>query len=191
MLLAACGGLQLKPPAMAFYDLGPGKLHALESALAPSQVVVNTRPWLAVSAMQYRLLWQDPDRRRAYAESRWASQPAEMLALVLERSLGIGTGGLRCRLQVDLDEFVQVYPNAAHSRVEIIARMGLIPPRSDTPIAHREFRIVEPAGTADAAGGVAGFRQASERLAMEAAEWISGLDRESGERLNGRGRCGT
>lgn len=189
-LLAACGGLQIKPPPMAFYDLGAGNARVLRPALAPSRVEVNTRPWLALSAMQYRLLWQDPDRRRAYAESRWASQPAEMLALVLERSLGTGTGGLRCRLQVELDEFVQVFPNPEQSRVELLARIGLFPPRSDVPVAHREFHIVEAAPTVDAAGGVAGFRRASELLASKVAEWITELDQEPGEGLNGRGRCG-
>lgn len=175
---------------MAFYDLGAGDARVLRPALAPSRVEVNTRPWLALSAMQYRLLWQDPDRRRAYAESRWASQPAEMLALVLERSLRSGTGGLRCRLQMELDEFVQVFPSAGQSQVELLARIGLIPPRSDVPIAHREFRIVEAAPTADAAGGVAGFRRASERLATEVAEWITRLDQALGEGLNGPTRCG-
>lgn len=189
-LLAACGGLQIKPPPMAFYDLGAGNARVLRPALAPSRVEVNTRPWLALSAMQYRLLWQDPDRRRAYSESRWASQPAEMLALVLERSLGSGTGGLRCRLQMELDEFVQVFPSAGQSQVELLARIGLIPPRSDVPIAHHEFRIVEAAPTADAAGGVAGFRRASERLVTEVAEWITMLDQAPGEGLNGPTRCG-
>ena len=76
------------------------------------------------------------------------------------------------------------------SVAELLARIGLFPPRSDVPVAHREFHIVEAAPTVDAAGGVAGFRRASDLLASKVAEWITELDQAPGGGRNGRGRCG-
>lgn len=189
-LAAACGGLQLQPKPMAFYDLGIGARSSLPPALAPAQIEIATPPWLEASAMQYRLAWDDPLRRRAYAESRWVSPPPAMLGLALNRALRSEGAGGRCRLRVELDEFIQDFASPDESRVEIVLRAGLLPPRSDKAIAGCEFRAVEAARTANAAGGVEAYRRASARLAGELADWIGALDREPGGGLNATGRCG-
>ena len=194
LALAGCGGLQLQPRQQAVYDLGLGErsmpIPALAAELAPAQIVFVTPPWLDSGAMQYRLAWNDPARRRAFAESRWVSAPASMLGLVLDRALRPDAASGRCRLRVDLDEFVQVFSTAERSEIRIVLRAGLLPPRSDTALASREFSVVEPAPSADASGGAQAFRVGAQRLGAELSDWISKLDREPGGGLNAQGRCG-
>jgi cholesterol transport system auxiliary component len=194
LVLAGCGGLQLQPRQLAVYDLGLGERSmlspALATELAPAQIVFVTPPWLESDAMQYRLAWSDPARRRAFAESRWVSAPASMLELVLERTLRPDAASGRCRLRVDLDEFVQVFSTAERSEIRIVLRAGLLPPRSDLALATREFGLVEPAPSANASGGARAFRVGAQRLGAELSDWISTLDRELGGGLNAQGRCG-
>ncbi len=190
LTLGGCGTLNLRSPPMALYDLGVTSAQPLPLELAPVQVSVFAPPWLSAGAMQYRLAWHDPDRRRAYAESRWVSSPTEMLSLALDRGLSAGSGGLHCRLRVELDEFIQVFDSSAQSHVELIARVALLPPRSEAPIARTEFRITEAAPSADAVGGVSAHRAGTGRLVHEISAWLSALDRASAPRLNSRGRCG-
>ena len=190
LALAGCSGLQLKPPPMAIYDLGVTTARPLPSKLAPAQIRITTPPWLSTSAMQYRLIWQDPDRRRSYAESRWASPASDLLSLALDRGLSAGSGGLRCRLQVDLDEFIQVFDTPAQSHVDIVVRIGLLPPRSEVPLAQTEMVLKENAASIDAAGGVAAHRVATDRLITAITEWLVALDRDTEGGLNSRGRCG-
>lgn len=190
LVLAGCGGLQFQPRQMAVYDLGLGERSTLAPALAPAQIVFVTPPWLESSAMQYRLAWSDPARRRAFAESRWVSGPASMLGLVLDRTLRPDAASGRCRLRVELDEFVQLFSTAERSEIRIVLRAGLLPPRSDLALATREFGVVEPAPSADASGGAQAFRVGAQRLGAELSDWISTLDRELGGGLNAQGRCG-
>ena len=190
LVLVGCGGLQIQPPPMAAYDLGLGERSTLAPALAPAQIVVVTPPWLASSAMHYRLAWSDPARRRAFAESRWVSEPAAMLGLVLDRALRPEAASGRCRLRIELDEFVQVFGAADRSEIQIVLRAGLLPPRSDLALATRECRVVEPAPSADASGGAQAFRAGAQGLGAALSGWISELDRELGGGLNANGRCG-
>lgn len=190
-LLAGCSALELRPKPMAFYDLGLGPAAVLPAALSPLAVDVNAAPWLGASVMQYRLNWNDPDRRRAYSEARWASPPAEMLHVTLQRGLNVGAGGIQCRLHVDLYEFHQLFESATESSVEVVLRAGLLRPRSDKAFAAREFRVREAAPSADAVGGVTAYRAAGVQLVSEIAAWIIELDREAGQGLNMVQRCGS
>lgn len=191
LALAACSPFQLQPKPMAFYDLGIGAAAVVDSALAPASVQVTAPPWLSASVMQYRLQWNDPDRRRAFSQARWASPPPEMLQLTLTRSLNVGAGSSLCRMHIDLYEFQQSFASADSSTVEIVARAGLLRPRSDQPFAVREFHLQEPTPSANAVGGVAAYRLASARLASELGAWLAELDRQPGAGLNTAARCGT
>ena len=190
LALGACSAIDLRPPPMALYDLGVAPASSLPTALAPAQVVLNAASWLSATAMHYRLSWQDPSRRRAYAESRWVSAPADMLGIALDRGLAGGAGGLHCHLRVELDEFVQVFDSDTQSHVELIVRVALLPSRSAGPHARTEFRITEAAPSADASGGVSAHRSAAQRLVHEISAWLVALDRASTAGLNGSGRCG-
>lgn len=189
-LLSACGAIQIQPKPVAGYDLGLSQGPVLAAELAPAQIEVVAPPWLTVGAMQYRLAWDQPERRRAFSESRWVALPADLLVLALDRALLAGNGSGRCRLRIELDEFVQLFDSAERSAVEVVVRAGLLAARSDTAFARREFRIREPAPSADAPGGVSAYRVAVDRLAGELAGWIVALDRMAGPGLNAEGRCG-
>ena len=190
LALGACSGIDLRPPPMALYELGVAPSSSLPANLVPAQVMLSAAPWLSATAMHYRLSWLDPSRRRAYAESRWVSAPADMLGLTLDRGLAVGAGGLHCRVRVDLDEFVQVFDSSTQSHVEMIVRVALLPARSEAALARIEFRITETAPSADAAGGVSAHRSAAQRLVNEISTWLVALDRASMPGLNTSGRCG-
>lgn len=190
LALFGCGSLHVQPPPMAIYDLGLGERSALPPTLAPAQIVVLVPPWLESSTMQYRLGWDAPERRRAFAESRWASVPGAMLALVLERTLAQDSASGRCRLRIELDEFVHEFASPERSSTRIVLRAGLLPPRPGIALASREFTVEEPAPTPDARGGARAFRAGAQRLAVELSDWIVTLDRELHGGLNARGRCG-
>jgi cholesterol transport system auxiliary component len=189
-LLAGCGGLQLKPPPMAVYDLGLGPGPQAGLAFEPVSIEIRTPPWLDTSMMQYRLQWSAPERRRSYAESRWVAQPADMLGLALGRGLKSGATVALCRLQIELDEFIHVFDTPERSRVEVVVRAALVPPRTEAPIAAREFRVVRSASGDDAVGGVMAYRQAADELIRALADWMSALDPASGAGLNTESRCG-
>ena len=190
LMLGACSGIGLRPAPMALYDLGVTPSQSLPTGLAPAQVRLSAAPWLSATAMHYRLSWLDPSRRRAYAESRWVSAPADMLGLALDRGLAVGAGGLHCRVRVELDEFVQVFDSSTQSHVQLIVRVTLLPARSAAALARTEFRITETAPSADAAGGVSAHRSAAGRLVEELSTWLVALDRADTPGLNTSGRCG-
>lgn len=188
--LAACSGLSFAPRPMAFYDLGLAEPQPLPSAAVPAQVEVKAPSWLDSSAMQYRLGWNDPDRRRAYAESRWAAPPAQLLAASLRRALSAeGGGGGNCRLRIELDEFVQHFDSEVSSRAEFVLRAELLARQGEVPLAVRGFALGGAAASADARGGVAAFRHAARQLVAGLAGWLSELDRDPARRLNTIDRC--
>ena len=188
LLLAGCQVLPERPPLAATYDLGAGERGTLAHALAPARVAVSAPAWLQATSMHYRVLHGDPARRRAYADNRWAAQPAAMLALVLERRLGAGEGG-GCRLQVQLDEFEQLFHAADRSEARLVARFALFPVRGNKPLASAALSVLEAAPTADARGGAAAFRVATDRLADGIAQWLTDTDRALPGGLAGEGRC--
>lgn len=188
LLVAACQVLPERPRAAATYDLGTGERAALAHGLAPARVAVSSPPWLQTTTMHYRDARVDPGRRRAYADNRWAAPPPAMLGLVLERTLGAGEGG-GCRLQVQLDEFEQVFTAGERSEARLLARFALLPVRGAAVIASASLVVAEPATTADASGGASAFRAATERLALAIAQWIAETDRALSGGLGIAGRC--
>lgn len=190
-LSAGCGTIGTPPRPVAFYDLGLTDSVSLPATAVPAQVEVLAPSWLDVAQMQYRLQWDQPQRRRTYSESRWVAQPAELLARALERGLrGEGEGKNTCRLRVELDEFVQDFQSGSASTVVIVVRASLLP-RAGTPLGRREFRVTLPAPTADAEGGVSAHRAAVRQLAGELGGWLAALDHDGRQGLNTGGRCGS
>ena len=145
----------------------------------------------AVTSMQYRIDYHQPAKREAYSETRWVAEPAEMLGLALDRALvpNSGVGG-KCRLRVELDEFVQEFETERDSHAIIIARPSLIAPRSDDVVAQSTFVIREQAPTPDASGGVIAHRRAAHRLADEIAGWITGLESAARKGSDSLESCG-
>lgn len=196
--LTGCGVVASPPPRAAVYDLrlpeqggdravrqqflenrGPAAALSLEVA-APS--------WLQGRAMQYRLDYRDVNRRQSYLESRWAAEPAEMVALALERffaspgAAAASSPGLTasdpCRLRLSLDEFVQVFVAGQESYALLVIRAELRPPGGS--LVREEFVVRQATPTPDAAGGVAAHRIALQRLADDLQKWLVAIDQETG-----------
>lgn len=176
LLVSACGGLPHAPAPVQLYDLGPDQQAVAEAGLI-ADVQVLAPSWLRSSAMQYRLSYASAVQRNAYAESRWAAPPAELMQGLLTRALA---GGGACRLEVELDEFIQDYPSAGQSDGVIEARARL---RVDSRIgASRAFSLRVPSASADAAGGVAALGRAVRQLAGELQTWVGDVARDGGIR---------
>lgn len=176
LLLGGCA-VPSRPAAQAVHDLGVLDAVATPAGTAVLRSVdVQPAPWLAGTAMGYRLLQVQPTRRQAYAESRWAAPPAQLVELALRRTLGAGQGS--CRLRIELDEFAQVFETDGVSRGVIEARASLLAQRGEQVLASRAFSISLPAVTPDAPGGVAALQAASRALGRELTGWLNGLSRQ-------------
>lgn len=180
-LLAACTGLPKVAPSYAVHDFGgPEPVAARSLGFPLRNVEVVVPPWLASTAMQYRLAYAQATRRQAYVESRWAAQPAQLVELALKRAIRTGEAGAggACRLRVELDEFAQVFDGEAVSRGVVEARAVLLAP---------------PRASADGAGRASEkLRGGVQELGSELFGWLDGLDREGAARTGGslRSRCG-
>lgn len=191
-LVTACGGLPPSTATLSVHDFGPLEAVAPEQADFPLRSVeVVPAPWLASNAMVYRLVHVQPTRRQAFKDNRWAAQPAQLVELVLKRGLHAGESALPaggCRLRVDLDEFYQRFDSCQASRGSIEARVALLAPRADQPLAVRAFTLDHVAPTPDAAGGVLALRAATLQLDRDIRDWLRGLDGRVGAGV--RARCG-
>lgn len=190
-LLLACNSVPKAAPGYAVHDFGPldgPPPRVLGFALRSTEVV--PAPWLASTAMSYRLLYGQPTRRQVFVESRWAAQPAQLVELAVKRAMRnaeTATPITGCRLRIDLDEFAQVFTSEAASEGVLEARAHLLAPRSDQLIASRSFSIARPAPSANAVGGVAALRAGVFELNRELLGWLEALDADAASRL--RARC--
>ncbi|MBR0565278.1 membrane integrity-associated transporter subunit PqiC [Azoarcus sp. L1K30] len=190
LLLGGCNALVTAPRPVALFDLGLTEPLAVADGVAPSQIQVVSPSWLASSAMQYRLLWDQPARRRVFVESRWVATPSELVGRSLERAL-LGTNARpnECRLKIELDEFAQVFETADKSRVELVARATWLAARGERPLARRSFQLSADSQPANAEQGVAVYRNLSAQLARQLADWLIELDRIRAQALNADSAC--
>lgn len=182
LLLCACASTPRNDPAR--YDLGPAAAgKARLPGLALRTIEVSAPSWLASPAMQYRLAYSQGARREAYADSRWAAPPAELLERALTRRVLASAGQSAsdgCRLALELDEFIQAFdaPGASHVLLEV--RVALLAPHGDALLARRAFSRQSPAG-ADAKSGAAAFSTAASTLGDEVVAWLDLLARDTPE----------
>ena len=93
--LGGCAGTVRGKAPVAVYDfgqpvrVGAGNAEAEKGGLAGRLALdVRAAPWLDGTGIDYRLAYGDPLRRSQYADSRWAAQPALLLAQQLRRQIG-------------------------------------------------------------------------------------------------------
>lgn len=180
-LLGACGG-NVQTSEMQRYDLGAlaAARAGAGSAIPIGAVEVQAASWLSGPEMYFRLVYADPLQRRAYAESRWAAPPAELLETFLKRRLVFGQpdfGGAGCRLQLVLDEVEQRFDDPPKSQVVLEVRALLTASRGAEMLARRAFMIRQPAPSPSAAGGAAATRDAVQALAGELGGWLDEIGR--------------
>jgi len=170
LLLAGCAGTGGgDETSMRSYDLG---IDAPAAALPPVQLrsVRAVQPYDGV-AMHYRLAYRHGAELAAYAQSRWAAPPPELVRKQIARATG--RGHARCALDVEVQEFSQVYGAQATSsaRVELVASLVASAERNET----RAFRVSVDGGGANAAEGVAAMRRAVAQAVGELARWIESV----------------
>ncbi|KAA3651540.1 ABC-type transport auxiliary lipoprotein family protein [Denitromonas sp.] len=189
--LSGCNSFGVIPESFAIYDIGPQGNVPVQVAVPLVGVDVFAPSWLSSSAMQYRLVPQQPLERRAYTNSRWAGMPSEMVRIVAGRVIEAlpATNGSGCRLRIDVDEFIQRFDTVDRSVGLIELRASLLAPRTDAVLAHQAFAVEVPAPTADAAGGVVAMRAGVNRLTVEVGQWLAGLESSNAGADTYRARC--
>lgn len=174
LALSACVGTARRAE-IASYDLGTVAVAWKPASPAVRGVGVFAPAWLGSTAMQYRLLYADPMRRLAYAESRWAAPPADLIERALNRQASAGGG---CRLRLDVDDLAQVFDTPQASRVLLDVRAALVAPNREAVLARKAFSLAPAAPSADARGGVAAVAAAVQALGGELNGWLAQLARQ-------------
>lgn len=181
-LLAGCAGGAPKQAEIAYYDLGIAPRITGAQAVPLRTIDVQAPSWLGTPGMQYRLAYADGSRRDAYAESRWAAPPAELLEVALRRRIASGESEMSsagCKLRIDLDEFAQVFDSPTSSKSVVDARVMLLAAKSDQLLARRALSLSRPAATPDARGGVAAFAGLTTDISSDVAFWLVKMAKEN------------
>ncbi|MBL8413113.1 MAG: membrane integrity-associated transporter subunit PqiC [Propionivibrio sp.] len=182
-LLSACvGGARNVPPALV-YDFGlPAKRLVVEGTWSRLALEVRSPTWTDSRNIDFRLVYEEPLKKREYADSRWASSPGQMLAQQLRQQLGAvsvgGNAAADCLLRVELQEFSQVFDSPQKSRALVQANVSLIDTRRQL-VAERQVVIEHPAASPDAHGGVNALVKVSTELGQQLADWLASLEKNN------------
>ena len=152
-------------------------------------VDVHTPPWFDSPGIDYRLAYDDPLKRREYADSRWAANPGQLLTQRLRQQLGApdAAGAAEaCALRIELQEFSQVFDSPQHSRA-LLQATAILTDATRRVIAERQFVAEKNAATPDARGGVGALVEAGNELGQQLAHWLGALNAQSA----GRSLCRT
>jgi cholesterol transport system auxiliary component len=180
----ACAGCSISPsspPDVTQYDFGPDPAKGASPGLRHALVVydVSAPAWLDSQSIYYRLAYQDAARPLAYADSRWVSSPAELIAgRVRGRLAASGKGGVihpadgtraSHALRLELDEFDQVYDAPGKSKAVVRLRASIL--GKSALLAQKSFSAERPAATPDAEGGVKALIAASDEVLDQLVNW--------------------
>lgn len=171
------------------YDFGllppPSALASAERR--PSLVIeaVDAPPALGGRAISYRLLYSGSDQQpRPYSQATWSMGPAELFGQRLQDRLGQnrivlqpGSGQARQKLQVELQEFVQIFDSEQDSRgvVRLRATVWLLSAQGHETPHQKSFQTSQPAPTPDSAGAAEALRLASDQIITELMQWLDEL----------------
>lgn len=192
LLLAGCSVPGGRAALANYYDFGPlpaagalasgaGAAAATQPAIAVSVAEVTPAAWLDSSLMHYRLLYADPRQPRAYAQQRWAMQPADLFGQRLKARI-VQAGGVAASavdgptnlplLRIEADDFSHVFESPEKSHGSIALRASLYNGR--TLLAQKSFAARAPATSNDAAGGVRALAAASDAVIADMLVWLAG-----------------
>jgi len=164
LFLCGCGGAAVQDPRT--FDLG---LNAPSVPLPAVRIgMVRAVAPFDSTDMHYRLSFRNPAEIAAYANSRWAASPPEMLRKQLLRASGEKPG--RCVLEVEIQEFTQVFAAKEASEARIELRASLVSPAGHSS---RMLTVGEPNAGPDAPAGAGAFARAADRAVGELGRWIS------------------
>ncbi|MGV3742758.1 MAG: ABC-type transport auxiliary lipoprotein family protein [Burkholderiaceae bacterium] len=184
LLLAGCA-INEPPPASQAFDLGPARMEKtadMPKLPALSVAHVDAPSWLDSTRMFYRLGYSNAQQPRQYAGNRWITPPAQLFEQRLKSRLGqsggmvlsASAGAMRIPvLQIEIDEFTQVFESPGQSAAHVTVRAAVIDNR--ILIAQQTFVKQVPAPTADAPGGVRALADASDAVIADMMKWLAQL----------------
>ena len=190
LLLGGCGALPLpdKPVRPQPYDLGPALPQAASAAPSGPALAlgrVDAPPAIDGSNIVYRLMYSDAGQQpRPYALARWTMAPPQLLAQRLREAFsatrpvvepGAGLAAVEMRTERDERAHVVSGPGASDGVVRLPVTVTAPGARAQRLLGQRTFTVRQPAPTADAAGGVAALRAASDEAVRQIVAWVNGL----------------
>ncbi len=179
---AGCGISSISSgPEFTQYDFGPAPSKGPAPVLRHPLLIydVNAPAWLDSQFIYYRLAYQDAARPQAYADSRWVSSPAELIAArVRGRLAGSGKAGIvhpadgnraSYALRIELGEFTQVFDAPGQSKAVVRVRASVL--GKSALIAQQSFSVERRAASPDAEGGVRALIEASDEAVDRLVAW--------------------
>ncbi|HXR57897.1 MAG TPA: hypothetical protein VN747_01130 [Burkholderiales bacterium] len=164
LFLAGCGGAAVQEPKT--FDLG---LNPPSAQLPPVRLgLVRAVAPFDGTEMHYRLAFRNAAEIASFAASTWAASPAELLRKQIVRGSGDKSG--RCLLDVEVQEFTQVFASKDSSEARIELRASLTLPSGGFS---KMLAVSEPNAGADAASGAGAFARAADRALGELGRWIA------------------
>ena len=130
------------------------------------------------TALVYRLAYADVQQLRAYSLARWSMPPAQLVQLRLRNALGargpvlgVADGVASWRLQVELDEFSQVFESPGSSAGVVRLRATLL--HKEQWVGQQVFSASANASAQDAAGGVRALTAATDDAVAQMDGWVA------------------
>jgi cholesterol transport system auxiliary component len=178
-----------KGKASTLFDLGPAAQsaapQAANAAPIPAVVVTDATGSAALDSerMFYRLNYADPMQARSYANSRWNTNPLEMVTQRLKTRIAQSgskvlsttdaAGGVPI-LRVDVEDFTHAFSSASASSGQVTVRASLF--QDHRLIDQRTFSRSTPAAVADAAGGARALAESLDAISSNMVAWLAGLN---------------
>jgi cholesterol transport system auxiliary component len=187
LLLAGCASN--KAQESTTFDFGPTAPTQQQAASAPAGmpalVVMDATGPAALEneRMYYRLNYADALQARTYANSRWASNPLQMLTQRIKTRLA--QSGMKVLsatdastgvplLRVEVDDFVHGFSGVAQSEGQLTLRASLF--NDHRLLDQRSFTRSTSAPSADAAGGARALAASTDAIAADILAWLATVD---------------
>lgn len=184
LVLAGCASS--KTQEATTFDFGPAAAQQTNAPAAlPAIVVMDATGPAALEneRMYYRLNYANALEARTYANSRWASNPLQMVTQRMKARLS--QSGMKVLsatdastgvplLRVEVDDFVHAFSSAGQSEGQLTLRASLF---SDHRLLdQRTFTRTTPAPSADAAGGARALAASLDAVAADIQAWLATVD---------------
>lgn len=184
VLLSGCA-MPERAPKPVLYDFGVDSAESTQGAavhgLPALALSAQALPALEGTAVLYRLAYVDARQLRAYTLARWTMPPAELVQQRLRHVLGQqravlkpGEGAARV-LQLELEEFSQVFETPERSKGLLRLRATVLQSSGNKLLGQRDVLVQRPAPSADAAGGTRALAAATDAAVAELAQWLQTL----------------
>jgi cholesterol transport system auxiliary component len=190
LVLAGCASN--KAQESTTYDFGPAA-PLQQAAGAPASASANIAALVVMDAtgpaalenerMYYRLNYADALQARTYANSRWASNPLQMITQRFKARLA--QSGMKVLsatdastgvplLRVEVDDFVHAFPGVNQSEGQLTLRASLF--NDHRLLDQRTFTRSTPAGSSDAPGGARALAASTDAVAADILAWLATVD---------------